>query len=135
MSGIHAMLFGGTSGGGGSGSVTLNNQSVNAVGAGTQTVSYQIKNDGYVYTSKNAAYTQKHQWTGDAVANYQVRATIYDGAVTSGTTGSWVSATSEWTVQASSVGSEYAVLFIEARLVATSAVVASCNVTLYAERT
>ena len=136
MSGIYAAMAGG--GGGGSGSVTLNNVSVSSTGAGTRTTGWKIDADGFVYTLKQAAYTQRDQWTADPVANYQVRATVDEGAVTTGTTGSWLACSSdrEWTVQETTVdGTTYAYLTIEVRSTATLIVVASCTVNLIATRT
>lgn len=138
MTGIYAAMAGGGGTSGGSGSVTLNDASPSSTGAGTRTAGWKIDADGYVYTLKQASYTQKNQWTADAVANYEVRATLDEGAVTTGTTGSWLACSSdrEWTVQETVLdGTSYAYLTIEVRVAATSVVVDSCTVNIIASRT
>lgn len=131
MTGIYAAMAGGGGTSGGSGSVTLNNASVSSLGSGTRTAGWKIDADGYVYTLKQASYTQKNQWTADAVANYEVKATLVSGAVTTGTTGSWLSCSTdrEWTVGSDASAS----LTIEVRDSATAIVLASCSVDLHAE--
>ena len=131
VTGIYAAMAGGGGTSGGSGSVTLNNASVSSFGFGTRTAGWKIDADGYVYTLKQASYTQKNQWTADAVANYEVKATLVSGAVTTGTTGSWLSCSTdrEWTVNSDGSVS----LNIEVRDSATAIVLASCSVDLYAE--
>jgi hypothetical protein len=126
---------GGTSGG--SGSVTLNNASVSSFGLGTRTAGWKIDADGYVYTRKQASYTQQNQWTADAVANYEVRATLDGGVVATGTTGSWLACSSdrEWTVEETVVdNTSYAYLTVEVRSAATLIVLDSCTVHIVASR-
>lgn len=128
VSGIHAMLLGG----GGSVATTLNNTTVQSTGAGTRTASWRIASDGYVYTGKQGSYTLRYQWSGEAPVNFEVRATVNEGGVTSGTTGTWLacSSTRTWTVEDAVADdvTEYAYLTIEVRDVATSTVRASCTV-------
>lgn len=130
MTGIYAAMAGGGGTSGGSGSVTLNNASVSSFGFGTRTAGWKIDADGYVYTLKQASYTQQNQWTADAVANYEVRATLDEGVVTTGTTGSWLACSSdrEWTVEET-----YAYLTVEVRSAATLIVLDSCTVHIIAE--
>lgn len=132
MTGIYAAMAGGGGTSGGSGSVTLNNASVSSFGLGTRTAGWKIDADGYVYTLKQASYTQKNQWTADAVANYEVRATLDEGVVATGTTGSWLACSSdrEWTVEET-----YAYLTVEVRSAATLIVLDSCTVHIVAEMT
>lgn len=132
VTGIYAAMAGGGGTSGGSGSVTLNNASVSSLGSGTRTAGWKIDADGYVYTLKQASYTQKNQWTADAVANYEVRATLDEGVVTTGTTGSWLACSSdrEWTVEET-----YAYLTVEVRSAATLIVLDSCTVHIVAEMT
>lgn len=130
VTGIYAAMAGGGGTSGGSGSVTLNNASVSSFGFGTRTAGWKIDADGYVYTRKQASYTQQNQWTADAVANYEVRATLDEGVVTTGTTGSWLACSSdrEWTVEET-----YAYLTVEVRSAATLIVLDSCTVHIIAE--
>lgn len=131
VTGIYAAMAGGGGTSGGSGSVTLNNASVSSFGFGTRTAGWKIDADGYVYTLKQASYTQQNQWTADAVANYEVRATLDEGVVTTGTTGSWLACSSdrEWTVEET-----YAYLTVEVRSAATLIVLDSCTVHIIASR-
>lgn len=137
MTGIYAAMAGGGGTSGGSGSVTLNNASVSSLGSGTRTAGWKIDADGYVYTRKQASYTQKNQWTADAVANYEVRATLDGGVVATGTTGSWLACSSdrEWTVEETVVdNTSYAYLTVEVRSAATLIVLDSCTVHIVASR-
>lgn len=131
MTGIYAAMAGGGGTSGGSGSVTLNNASVSSLGLGTRTAGWKIDADGYVYTLKQASYTQQNQWTADAVANYEVRATLDEGVVATGTTGSWLACSSdrEWTVDDNT---SYAYLTVEVRSAATLIVLDSCTVHIVA---
>lgn len=136
VTGIYAAMGGGTSGG--SGSITLNNASPSSTGSGTRTAGWKIDADGYVYTLKQAAYTQQNQWTADAVSNYEVRATLDSGGVTTGTTGSWLACSTdrEWTVEETVLdGTSYAYLTVEVRSASTLIVLDSCTVNIIANRT
>lgn len=132
MSGIHAMLLGGTTGGGGSGSVTLNNATVDAVG--TYSAGWRLDSDGHVYTAVTPTYSSQYQWTTDSTANYEVRATLVSGAVSTGTTGSWLACSSDrtWTTSTTDI---YSILTIEVRDAVTTTVLASCTVSLNAPGT
>lgn len=134
MTGIYAAMGGGSAGS----SVTLENVTVSSLGAGTRTAGWKIDADSFVYTLKQAVYTQRNQWTTAAVADYQVRATLDSGALTTGTAGSWLACSSdrEWTVQETVAGiTSFAYLTIEVRSAATLIVLASCTAQIIAERT
>lgn len=141
VSGIHAMLL--SSGGGavgGSGSVTLNNANVDSQNTGADaTASWRIDSDGNMYDGYNGVYFLTNQWTADAVANYEVRANIDGGSTPSGSaTGTWLSCSTDrdWTITDTTVdaASEYTFLQIKLRDAATTTVLATCYVDLYAER-
>ena len=141
MSGIHAMLL--SSGGGvsgGSGSVTLNNATVDSQNGGANaTASWRIDSDGYVYEGYNGSYSAAYQWTADAVANYEVMATKTSGSNPTGSSlATWLACSSDrdWTVTDTTFDEliKQSTLTIEVRDVATSTVVDSCTVNLYAER-
>lgn len=127
MTGIFAAMTGPRGGG----SAILNNAAVSSFGVGPRTAGWKIDTDGFVYTLKQAAYTARYQWTTDSPANFEVKATLVSGAVTTGTTGSWLSCSTdrEWTVNSDASAS----LTIEVRDSATAIVLASCSVDLYAE--
>lgn len=138
MTGIFAAMAGGGGASGGSGLVTLNNKTVSSIGTPTRTAGWKIDADGYVYSRLQGIYTQEYQWTADAVANYEVRASLTEGALTTGTAGSWLACSSdrEWTAVESLVDStSYAYLTIQVRSASTLIVQASCTVQLIANRT
>lgn len=132
MTGIYAAMGIGASGS----LVSLQNASVSSAGSGAtiRTAGWKIDADSYVYTLKQATYTQRYQWTNGAVADYQVRATLDSGTLTTGTAGSWLACSSdrEWTVQAGSGASVFAYLTIEVRSASTLIVLASCTVQIIA---
>lgn len=138
MSGIHAMLLAG--GGGGSGSVTLNNGTVDSQNSGANaSASWRIDSDGYVYEGYNGSYTQKNQWTADAVANYEVQATLIDGSTPTGSSmATWLACSSDrdWTITDTTANgnAKYANLEIQVRDAATATVRATCYIDLYADR-
>jgi hypothetical protein len=141
MSGIHAMLISGGGGVvGGSGSVTLNNATVDSQNGGADaSASWRIDSDGWAYEGYNGTYYTTNQWTGDAVANYEVRATVEGGSTPTGSaTATWLSCSTDrdWTVTDTTFDEliKQSNLLIEVRDVATATVRASCYVDLYAER-
>ena len=141
VSGIHAILLSAGGGSvGGSGSVTLNNTTIDSQNSGANaSASWRIDSDGVIYEGFNGSYSGAYTWTGDAVANYEVRATILSGSTPTGTaTGSWkvCSVDRDWTVTDTTFDEliKQSNLFIEVRDIATSTVRASCYVDLYAER-
>jgi hypothetical protein len=141
MSGIHAMLISGGGGAvGGSGSVTLNNETVDSQNSGADaTASWRIDSDGPIYVGYNGTYLQSYTWTTDAVANYEVRAVVIGGSTPTGSAiSTWLSCSSDrdWTVTDTTFDEliKQSSLTIEVRDAATLTVRASCQVDLYAER-
>jgi len=128
-----------TTGGSANASVSITNQNVFKSGRNTQTASYSIANDGKVKNQAGAILEAWLQGSGGVVANYEVRATLDSGTLTSGTTGSWLncSTTRTWSLtnSASDNSTIYAALTIEIRLAATGVVQDSASVTLAAEST
>lgn len=124
----------------GSGRVALTDLSVtaNRVG-GVATAAYKLGADGRITTRRNAAAAvDQGAWVSPSAttlaALYETQATVLTGAVTSGTTGSWLAlnADREWVVEASAYGLEYASLLIEVRLASSGAVVTSATIQLEA---
>lgn len=140
MSGIHAMLLAGNGAVGGSGSVTLINATVDSQNSGANaSASWRIDSDGWVYEGYNGAYSSTNQWTSDAVANYEVRATVGGGSTPTGSaTATWLACSSDrdWTVTDTTFDElvKYSNLTIEVRDAATATVRATCYIDLYAER-
>lgn len=82
------------------------------------------------------SYTSVGTWLlAGAAGDYEVRATLDSGAITSGTTGTWLalSASYAWEVLRTSVGTTTAELTIEIRDAATLEVLDTASVTLTAE--
>lgn len=139
MTGIYAAM---ASGGavGGSGSVTLNNGTVDQqFGGGNASASWRIDSDGQIYTGFNGSYGAVYIWTSDAVANYEVRATVTGGSTPTGSaTATWLSCSSDrdWTVTDTTFDElvKSSNLTIEVRDAATATVRATCYINLYAER-
>lgn len=134
------LISGGGGAVGGSGSVTLNNATVDQQFAGgSASASWRIDSDGQVYTGFNGSYGAEYVWTSDAVANYEVRATVTGGSTPTGSaTATWLACSSDrdWTVTDTTYDEiiKQSNLTIEVRDVATSTVRATCYVDLYAER-
>ncbi len=107
----------------------------------TAGVGYQLTSGGLeqsgIGTASSILYSTIGDWvtpTGNANL-YEVRATLNSGAVSSGTTGSWLALTSTrtWTVTRSVIGTSNANLTIEVRRASDSVVVGSALVDLTAE--
>lgn len=103
------------------------------------TVQYQLTNAGVTNTINQGGTTSQGNWVtpaGAAGANYEVRASIVSGSLTSGTTGSWLalSSTRTWALTQSSIGSSTCVLTIEIRNATSLAVLDSATITLTAEK-
>lgn len=105
----------------------------------TATSSYSIANDGDI-DAVNGTNTivDRGDWITPKInmANYEVRASIVSGSVTSGTTGSWLSlaSTRTWTVERSGIGAgtTTCVLTIEIRRASDGTVMDSATVTMQA---
>ena len=134
------MLISGGGAVGGSGSVTLINVTVDSQnGGGNASASWRIDSDGYMYEGYNGTYFATNQWTADAVANYEVRATVDTGSTPTGSaTATWLACSSDrdWTVTDTTFDElvKSSNLTIEVRDAATATVRATCYIDLYAER-
>jgi hypothetical protein len=116
--------------------VSITNQGVSDVQPtpGTAFAGYRLTTTGKVQTSAGS-YADVEDWitpTSAASGAYEVKATLNSGALTTGTTGSWLalSSTREWTVE-TSIGVVDANLTIEIRRGST--VLDSATVTLSAQ--
>lgn len=137
MSGIQQALISGSAGGS-SDSVTLNNATLSRIVAGgTATFIYRLGSDGKVYHNRTGSYVAQYAWTTGAPGNYEARATVTSGALTGGTSGSWLSLSSnrDWTVQDNAADDRamFAYLTMEIRDVATGTVRATATINLIAE--
>jgi hypothetical protein len=115
--------------------IQLHDQTIHKITFGSATASYQLTNSG---TVKNQDGTTLESWllSGSASA-YEVNATLVSGALTTGTTGSWLNlgTTQTWSIinSARDNSVKTASLTVQIRDVATQTVQASANITLSAE--
>lgn len=104
----------------------------------TATASFALNNNGTRSQTVNTTTTTIGDWVTptNQAANYEVFATLSSGALTSGTTGSWLALTStrSWTVSRSPAGISEAVVVLQVRKIGTTTVLASGTITLTAER-
>jgi hypothetical protein len=124
---------------GGSSNPTLSSFDVNhfTLNPTTATAGVRLRSTGQQDSRQGGVYTQEHVWlqSGGVAGDYQVRATVNSGALSSGTTGTWLalSTTREWFVQ-SAGGFESATITLEIRLaVAPNTVFTDSSHTLQAE--
>lgn len=133
------MLVGGGGTGGGSGSVTLNNTSIEAQGTGSPSAGWRIDSDGNAYEILDGVDGTTYQWTADPVTNYEVRATKTAGSNPTGSSlATWLACSNDrsWTVTDTTANDivVYSYLTIEVRDAATLEVKASASVNLIAEK-
>ena len=121
--------------------ISLSGVAVSSVGSGSQTATYTLESDGDVVTATTPGGSiDAGDWIdpkANAPSDYEVRATLNSGTLTSGTTGSWLALTSNrsWTLTQVTVGVATQVdLTIEIRK-GSGATLASATVTLDAQRT
>jgi len=121
--------------------ISLSGVAVSSVGSGTQTATYTLESDGDVVTATTGGGSvDAGDWIdpkANAPSDYECRATLNSGTLTSGTTGSWLALTSNrsWSLQQITIGQATQVdLTIEIRK-GSGATLASATVTLDAERT
>lgn len=120
------------------GAVSISNQNINALGFGTQTVSYQILTAGTVRRIVNGTTTTLETWLNSGSASdYQVRVTDGgpDGITSGDATGTWLTLNTNysWTLEETVSGNtSQTVLTVEIRDVATSTVQDTATVTLTA---
>ena len=110
---------------------------LDSAGVGTAVAGYRLNTSGIAEKLVRVTYTTLETWLSFGTAsNYECRATVTAGAITSGTTGSWLALSSsrEWKVEQGSVGTGTATLTIEIRNASTLVVLDSATITLEAER-
>jgi hypothetical protein len=120
--------------------VSIANQTVfdsSGIHSSTATAIYTISSDGNVRNQASAVLESWLVGLGGSVGNYDVRATLTSGTLSSGTTGSWLncSTSRSWSV-ANSAGDNStvtAVIFVEIRLTSSGVVQDTATITLQAE--
>ncbi len=101
---------------------------------------YQLTSAGVINQITNSGgTTSPGNWISPVSAaggNYEVRATVNSGSLTSGTTGSWtaLSSSQSWVRQQTSIGTSSCNLTIEIRHATTLVVLDTASITLNAER-
>ena len=117
-------------------SISITNQVVTDSSASTAVASYAIQSTGTV-VNHDSAILETWLLGGGTASNYEVRATVSSGSLTTGTTGSWLScgSTRTWAISNSARdnSTETCVLTIQIRLASTGVVQDSATVTLSAE--
>ena len=114
---------------------TTYNPSDSVTTPATATAGFRLTSAGDIETA-GGTYADGGDWLlpKSGMALYEVKATLNSGALTTGTTGSWLalSSTRTWTVS-TALGAAQAVLTIEIRRIGSSLVLATITVTLDAE--
>lgn len=119
-------------------SISIVDQYVTAtlVASGTAVAAYILKSSGDINSTVNTSTTDIGDWVTpkSAAGNYECKATVTSGSLTSGTTGSWLALTSDrsWTCQRSTIGTRDATLSIEIRKTGTTTVLDTATITLQA---
>lgn len=109
-----------------------------AISPDDSTIRLHISSDGNVYTQENnGGNNLAYQWRlGGASADYDIFATLNSGALTEGTTGSWLNlgTTRAWAVTRTSNlnGQDDAVITLQIRNASTLAVLETATITLSA---
>jgi hypothetical protein len=125
---------GGGGGGGGSGTISISNTgpSHTVSSPSTATAYLELQNDGDMMTSNGAG----PDWLIGSVtgSDYECRATIVSGTLSTGTAGSWLALSSHrsWTATRSSLGTKTCVFDLEIGLVGTSTALDTARITLTA---
>lgn len=117
-------------------SVSLSNQFLAETSTGVTVSSYSVGSDGKV-RDHNSFILESWLLGGGSAADYEVMATLQSGALTSGTTGSWLNCgtTRTWSVANGARNNTIvsAVIFVQIRRGTT--IGASATITLSAEST
>lgn len=129
-------LVGGGGGSPGGASITNQLQSRNTTTPTAATAQYVLNSSGQAQRIDDDGTTNiSGEWlVSGAASDYEVRATVNSGSLTSGPTGSWESlgTTRTWTLTRASVGTSSCVLLVEIRRVSDSVVVTSATIDFFA---
>lgn len=108
-----------------------------SAGVGTAVAGFRLNTSGIAEKLVRITYTTLETWLAFGTAgNYECRATLDFGTLTSGTTGSWLALSSsrEWKVEQGAPGITSATITVEIRNASTLVVLDSATITLEAER-
>lgn len=119
--------------------ISISNQNIidGTGGARTATAGYRLTSGGQAQSLINTTFTNLEQWctpTSQA-GNYEARVTVNIGALSSGTTGTWValSTTQTWTLVVPVGNSELCEFLVEIRRTGTTTVLDSATIELLAD--
>lgn len=135
MSGVLAGFFGG----GQVVTISLSNQNIGDYNYGAAGAFYTLDNDGFVYAeiSTSGGRYVVGQWCDPVTAsgNYEARATLVSGSITSGTFGTWLALSSDrtWVVGGNAPFYGSCTFDISIRDTATQTVRATARITLTAQ--
>ena len=107
--------------------------------SGIATAGYRLNSSGIAESLSNLTYSTAETWLlSGAASNYEVRATLSLGTLSSGTTGTWqnLGTSSSWTVACSTFDASpsEAIISVEIRDATTLLVLDTATITLSAER-
>lgn len=104
----------------------------------SHTGKYRINSSGVVEQAEDSSYTTLETWLiGGTAADFEVRATVTSGSLTSGSTGVWesLSTSREWTRLAINNTAQTVVFTIEVRRVTDSVIVDTVSITINVDNT
>lgn len=119
--------------------VTINDESVFdfQLGTGTAVAAYTLLSSGDIRQTQGVTNTDIGDWVTpkSAASNYECRATLVSGTLSSGTTGSWLALTTNrsWSCERSSFGVTAATISLEIRKIGTTTVLDTATISLQAE--
>ena len=107
--------------------------------SGASTAGYRLNSSGIAERQVNTTYTTLETWLlSGAASDYEVRATLSSGTLSSGTTGTWqnLGTSRSWTVVDSTFDAiiSEAIIVVEIRNATTLLVLDTATITLQAER-
>lgn len=122
--------------------IAITNRSISHTSGGILPASatYTLGSDGVVYRQTGSSpAVALETWDNQSatVGNYEAKVTVTSGALTSGTTGSWVSlgSSKSWDLSISAGGYDQCVFTVEIRLASSGVVLDSATITLTADAT
>jgi hypothetical protein len=119
--------------------ISISNESIFALSFAPDdaTAAYRLNSNGQVESLVNGSPTTLEQWCTptSAAGNYEARVTVTSGALSSGTTGTWLalSTSRTWSVTQSGAGSSFCSFTVEIRRTGTTTVLDSALIDLVAD--
>lgn len=118
--------------------ISLSNATITRNDGGAP-VEYRLDSDGGIYRRTGSTFVQFASWTNNpsTVGNYECLATLTSGTLQSGTTGAWMSLSTDrvWAEGAPAGTIQSCSFTIEIRRVSDAVVLATASITLRCDRT